>query len=249
MFPYTLVIISTRGSAFVVTLRSRTLETMIDSVAAVVLVLFLVRLLVFARSRRNRGSGQLILDRPNTGGAYTVMVVLGSGGHTSEMLRLVRSLSAKKSRIRSLVMVVATSDTTSAARIGSILGADFPIPIQVRAIGRIRAVGESVVTAVMRMPSIMLSSITLIASVKPDVILTNGPGTCIPVIFASLLLQFLCVSARTVIVFVESFCRVKTVSLTGRVVYPVVDSFILQWPATAEIARKFPRSKYLGPLL
>ena len=47
------------------------------------------------------------------------------------------------------------------------------------------------------------------------------------------------------IVFVESFCRVKKLSLTGRILYFFADKFIVQWP---DLVNKYPRAEYLGDM-
>lgn len=45
------------------------------------------------------------------------------------------------------------------------------------------------------------------------------------------------------IVFVESFCRVQKLSLTGRLLYYIADKFIVQW---TQLLVKNPRAEYLG---
>lgn len=37
----------------------------------------------------------------------------------------------------------------------------------------------------------------------------------------------------TKIVYVESFARVKSLSLTGKLLRPLVDTFVVQWPDAA----------------
>ncbi|RTG87194.1 beta-1,4-N-acetylglucosaminyltransferase [Schistosoma bovis] len=76
-------------------------------------------------------------------------------------------------------------------------------------------------------------------------ILCNGPGTCIPICFVAILLHVLKIHS-TLIIFVESICRTKTLSLSGKILYytRLVD-VIVQWP---ELKTKYPRSIYLGLL-
>lgn len=45
------------------------------------------------------------------------------------------------------------------------------------------------------------------------------------------------------IVFIESFCRVQKLSLTGRLLYYISDKFIVQWP---ELLGQYSRAEYLG---
>lgn len=48
------------------------------------------------------------------------------------------------------------------------------------------------------------------------------------------------------IVYVESICRVKTMSLSGKIVYQIADRFVVQWSLLKE---KYPRAKYMGILV
>ena len=77
------------------------------------------------------------------------------------------------------------------------------------------------------------------------ILLTNPPlGTCVPIAAAAFLLHLLGVY-RPVLIFVESFCRVKSLSLSGQLLYPIVDSFVVQWP---QLAERYPRAEYLGKI-
>ena len=48
------------------------------------------------------------------------------------------------------------------------------------------------------------------------------------------------------IVYVESICRVKTLSLTAKILYYFVDRLIVQWP---ELYEKYQRTIYLGRIV
>ena len=192
--------------------------------------------------------GRPYLSRPRGGSRkFKILVVLGSGGHTTEMLRLLKPVVRAKADRLDVVFVVAASDHTSVPRIASILGVEFRF--QLATVPRLRNVGESVTTALLRVPITLISALRVIWSSNPDVIITNGPGTCFPLIFASLILEFLFIQARPVRIFVESFCRVTTISTTGKLAYRLVDSFILQWKPSPELAARYPRAKFLGVLI
>lgn len=47
-------------------------------------------------------------------------------------------------------------------------------------------------------------------------------------------------------IYVESFARVKSLSLSGRMLYAFVDRFIVQWPG---LVQKYPRAEYHGVLI
>ncbi|TKA75696.1 hypothetical protein B0A55_03176 [Friedmanniomyces simplex] len=86
----------------------------------------------------------------------------------------------------------------------------------------------------------------------PDLILCNGPATATILVLASVLLRFFDVRGcstrgkmRTV--YVESWARVKRLSLSGRLLSRVVDRFLVQWPQLAKEA--VGRIEYRGVLV
>ncbi|CBJ26373.1 beta(1,4)-N-acetylglucosaminyltransferase [Ectocarpus siliculosus] len=165
------------------------------------------------------------------------------GGHTSEMLKLTSRLSPET--YSPLCYVVASTDHTSADRIpkeGLMSGR-----CRVRAIPRSREVGQSYLTSVFTTLLAALHAAVVVVTVRPDLVLVNGPGTCIPVCVAAFALRFFGLgSSCSRTVFCESFCRVKSLSLSGRIMYLLADRFVVHWP---ELLVKYPRAEYAGQLV
>ncbi|CAG7926555.1 unnamed protein product [Penicillium olsonii] len=83
----------------------------------------------------------------------------------------------------------------------------------------------------------------------PDIILTNGPAIAVCMVVAAKLIRFvlffinwglwlrgrspLYTVSKLRTVFVESWARVNTLSMTGVLLLPIVDRFLVQWPALA----------------
>ncbi|KAL3427708.1 UDP-N-acetylglucosamine transferase subunit alg14 [Phlyctema vagabunda] len=71
------------------------------------------------------------------------------------------------------------------------------------------------------------------AHTYPDVVVINGPATAVLVVLASYVLKFLGLAPRDKmkIIYVESFARVCTLSLSGRIllVLGLCDRFLVQW--------------------
>jgi beta-1,4-N-acetylglucosaminyltransferase len=72
----------------------------------------------------------------------------------------------------------------------------------------------------------------------PDVIITNGPATAVMVILAASVLKFLGVAPlwKMKTIYVESWARVKTLSLSGKVLLRLgaCDRFLVQWEVLAK---------------
>jgi beta-1,4-N-acetylglucosaminyltransferase len=76
------------------------------------------------------------------------------------------------------------------------------------------------------------------------VVLCNGPGTCIPLCLLAYLLSLFSL-LHCPVIFIESVCRVRGLSLSGLILYHsrVADAVVVQWP---ELTGKYPRAIYLG---
>jgi beta-1,4-N-acetylglucosaminyltransferase len=74
---------------------------------------------------------------------------------------------------------------------------------------------------------------------RPDAILSTGAGLAVPFFLVGKLLGIR-------LVYVESVTRTETISLSGRLVYPLTDRFFVQWPKPAERLR---RAEYAGGIL
>jgi beta-1,4-N-acetylglucosaminyltransferase len=68
-----------------------------------------------------------------------------------------------------------------------------------------------------------------------DVLMTNGPGTALPLCYAHMFVnKILLFNWNAKFLFVESFCRVQELSLTGKLLLPLKkvmpgSRFIVQW--------------------
>ncbi|GAA5914003.1 hypothetical protein JCM8208_005917 [Rhodotorula glutinis] len=65
-----------------------------------------------------------------------------------------------------------------------------------------------------------------------DVVLLNGPGSCVPITLAAFLLRLLpLASPPPRLIYLESLARTRRLSLSARLVRPFVDRFFVQWDA------------------
>jgi len=68
-----------------------------------------------------------------------------------------------------------------------------------------------------------IKSLFILLKERPNVIITTGAGLVVPICFMG---KFL---FRSKIIFIETFSRIDTPSLTGRLVFHISDLFIIQW--------------------
>lgn len=201
-------------------------------VVATCCLLFLVRIVQLLTNihRARRDHRSVLTNRHHV--PIRTLVVLGSGGHTTEMLTLVDALDP--SSFSPLLFCKASSDTTSQQRLATLRHTPA-----VHNIPRAREVGQSYWTSLWTTLVAQVHAIRLVYRLRPRLLLCNGPGTCLPVCCAALMLRCLRV-LHVETVYCESLCRVQSLSMTGKLLYHVTDVFLVHWP---ELQKKYPKSQ------
>ncbi|KDR75846.1 hypothetical protein GALMADRAFT_248574 [Galerina marginata CBS 339.88] len=184
-------------------------------------------------------TGQHRDRRLNSKPGCTVAVFLGSGGHTSEALALISALDFKRYNRRAYI--VASGDDLSVRKAVDLEARlskthDYTI----LSIPRARRVHQPLIT----IPISVAYSLLFCAyhlTLRPflnfktskfaDVLVLNGPGTCLMLCIVVYMNKFLGLQAPSII-YVETFARVKSLSLSGKLIRPFADRFITQWPTS-----------------
>ncbi|KAI9361806.1 UDP-N-acetylglucosamine transferase subunit alg14 [Pilaira anomala] len=170
-------------------------------------------------------------------------IVLGSGGHTAEMLQLIKSLDPERYTPRSYI--VANTDKLSEEKAieyeQSLIKGSFDI----YKIPRARKVGQSMSSVPWTMLLALLTCTKVLIQSWPDLILCNGPGSCIPICMLAYIPRVVGIK-KIEIIYIESFARVDTLSLSGKLLYPFVDRFLVQWP---ELSQRLNKAEYFGILV
>lgn len=199
----------------------------------------LIRILYVIRCSRSGCSHQ------KRNGSARTLVILGSGGHTAEMICLLNELNRDLYSPR--FYVLASSDTTSQSKVSAIEAAsEEGKSYEIFRINRSRHVGQSYLSAILTTIFSILQCVPLVYRLRPDLILCNGPGTCVPICLIAFLFKVLFINTQCRIVFIESYCRVKTISLSGKILIWFVDCFVVQWPQLVASARS--NVQYFGRL-
>ena len=158
----------------------------------------------------------------------TLMIVFGSGGHTTEMLMMLEKFDVN--RYGRVIFVLGHSDKWSLTKIKDFYASrniDLD-KVVIKRVFRAREVKQSYVTSVVTTLIGILHAFWLVAQGNPDLLVTNGPGTALPLCYASFICnKVLLLKPRAKQIYIESFCRVKSLSLAGRLLKPIMDRFVV----------------------
>lgn len=156
-----------------------------------------------------------------------MLVVLGEGGHTTELLRLVELLGDRYE----YHCLISKEDNLTAERV--------PTGSRVFRVARPRGKDTGGLVAGLRTFWVGLASLWVLARVRPAAILSTGPAIAVPV-------SVLGKTFGVQILFVETGSRIRTVSMTGRIMYRWADVFFVQWP---QLQEQLPKAIYAGRLV
>ena len=78
----------------------------------------------------------------------------------------------------------------------------------------------------------LFQTFSILRKEKPNVIISTGAGVAIPACFLG---KFF---FKSKVIFIESFCRIKEPSLSGKLIYPIADLFFVQWKSLLDFYGK-----------
>ena len=81
-------------------------------------------------------------------------------------------------------------------------------------------------------------AIRVLKKEKPDLIISSGAAVAVPFFYLGKLFG-------TKTIYIEVFDRINKPTLTGKLVYPVTDRFIVQWE---EMKKVYPKAINLGSI-
>ena len=83
-----------------------------------------------------------------------------------------------------------------------------------------------------------IKSLFILLKHRPDVIISTGAHTGVPMCYWGKLL-------KRKVIFIESFSKTSSPTLSGKFVYPIADLFIVQWESMKKI---YPKATYRGSI-
>jgi beta-1,4-N-acetylglucosaminyltransferase len=173
----------------------------------------------------------------------SIMIVLGSGGHTGELLLMIKKLDLNK--FSKIFFVYSHNDKSSANKIKENIDVEkHKERIEYFQIYRSRNVGQSFKSSIITTLISFVHSVLIIIKTRPNMIVTNGPGVALPLCYTGYILKNLLLLYEFKILFIESYCRTESISLAGKLIEPISDKFIVLWKELAGNKRE-----YIGRIL
>lgn len=98
---------------------------------------------------------------------------------------------------------------------------------------------KKIMLIILQMLILTIDELKIILKEKPDIVVSTGSEIAIPIFYISKIL-----GKKTI--YIESLCRIDTLSGTGKIVRPISDSFLVQWES---LSKKHKKHKYHGSIL
>ena len=83
-----------------------------------------------------------------------------------------------------------------------------------------------------------LKTVYLYFKIRPDAIVTTGTHTAGPMCIMGKIF-------RSKVIYIETYANRNTKTVTGKLIYPIADLFIVQWE---EMLKLYPKAKYGGSI-
>lgn len=91
---------------------------------------------------------------------------------------------------------------------------------------------------ILKLIKVFFQSLLIYIKEKPDVIISTGALCSIPTFFIGKIF-------KKKLIFIESFAKTQSPTMTGKIMYRIADVFIVQWK---EMKNIYPDAVYLGSI-
>ena len=149
-----------------------------------------------------------------------VLFISSTGGHLNELLQL-------KSTMKKYDSFLITEKTKSTIE----LKKEFKDKIYYMKYG-----SKSHFSYIYIFPYNCLKTLIYFIKIRPSVVVTTGAHTAV----------FMCYLAklfRKKVIYIETFANIHSKSMSGKLVYPIADMFVVQWKSMLDI---YPKAVYGG---
>ena len=136
-----------------------------------------------------------------------VVFISSTGGHLSELMKLEPLFKNYD------YSIITERDKTTNYLAGKYKGKVFYLPYCTR---------SKIFKYICIYLYVILKSFLLLMKIKPDIIVSTGTHTTVPMCYFGKLF-------RKKVIYIETYANITKKTLSGKMVYPISDLFIVQW--------------------
>lgn len=149
-----------------------------------------------------------------------VLFISSTGGHLSELMKLEPLFKQYNYNI------ITEKDKTTSNLSNKYKGRVYYLPYCTR---------SKIFKYFFIYPYVILKSFNLFVRIRPDIIVSTGTHTTVPMCYFGKLF-------KKKVIYIETYANITRKSLSGKIVYPISDLFIVQWK---QMQKLYPRAMYI----
>lgn len=150
-----------------------------------------------------------------------ILFISSTGGHLSELMQL-------NSMFKKYDYYIITEKTNS----NLYLLKKYPNRVNYLVYGT----KSHLLSYLFKFPFNILKSLLLYAKIRPKIIITTGAHTAVPMCYIGKLFG-------SKVIYIETFANIHTKTISGKLVYPIADKFIVQWESMLKL---YPKATFGG---
>lgn len=158
-----------------------------------------------------------------------ICISIAAGGHLNQLMKIIDAFEG-----HDIFFVTVRAETTKNLN-------DFAKTYYIKEPHPINLFGLRIFTPLLALYYVYINMpcLKILIKERPDIIVGNGGLSTISLSYLGKLMGIK-------IIYLESISRVYDLSLTGKIVYPISDLFLVQWE---NIKEKYNKAKYWGKVI
>jgi beta-1,4-N-acetylglucosaminyltransferase len=150
-----------------------------------------------------------------------VLFISSTGGHFDELMQL-------KSLFEKYEYHIVTEKTKTNQKLKNIYGQKISFLIY--------GTKKEILKYFFKFSANIFKSLYIYLKIHPKVVVTTGTHTAVPMCYIAKLFG-------SKVIFIETFANRTTKTASGKLIYPIADTFVVQWE---EMKNLYPKAEYWG---
>lgn len=200
------------------------IDICLDTVAAtcgIVLVMIIIFIINTIRRKREKNPKALLEKNIDTGIKRKVLFIASTGGHLNELMQ-----------IKPLFKKYDYQIITEKTKVDDSLKCEYKNKIKFLIYGT----KKYPITYIFKFLANCFISLYYFFRYQPEVVVTTGTHTAVPMCYIAKIFG-------SKVIFIETFANRTTGTVAGKLVYPIADTFVVQWE---EMHKVYPKSVCWG---